>query len=520
MPSRRARIHATQAAVGPTLLALLALCPGALAGEATSSQDSTPDPVPEDQDAITISAGSDQAFVEVTAARREYYVHEPIRLQLRFGFERRFFDESMIQLFHKELDVPAQVLAHWTKELDGAVLLDAAPSPAASGTPLRTFALDDGIATARELEDRIVDGRRFKVLELERSYLPRRPGELVIRQPALRFAYATEFREDSLGGRVAVNRRDALVHGRPLKFLIHALPEEGRPFDFTGAVGRYTVRARAEPREVDVGESFRLTLSIEGAGNFGYFEAPRLDALADFHVYGTMTEEAEGREVVTYDLAARSAEVEGVPSIPFTYFHLDAPPGYRTVYTEAIPLVVRPLPVGPDARSTAGDGAGRAVAGINDIFDLKPTTSRASGDRAGPSRLGTATALLGPWLLALGLVALRRARSSGRTDPEGTRALAAAGAFAARVDDEDSDVSAMLAEYLAARLRCSAAAVIGHDLARRLAGAGISDELATRAAALLEHLVHARFGGAPHDDAAAAAGELVDALETGFRGAR
>jgi hypothetical protein len=161
------------------------------------------------------------------------------------------------------------------------------------------------------------------------------------------------------------------------------------------------------------------------------------------------------------------------------------------------------------------------VAGINDIFDLKPAGSRPreSVPRAA-SRFGAAAVLLAPWLLALGLVAFRRARASGRSDPERARARGAAEVFAARAGEADSDVSAVLAEYLAARLGCTAAAVIAPDLARRLTAAGVSDELATRAAALLEHLVHARYGGAPHDDAAAAAGELVDDLETVFRGAR
>jgi hypothetical protein len=54
-----------------------------------------------------------------------------------------------------------------------------------------------------------------------------------------------------------------------------------------------------------------------------------------------------------------------------------------------------------------------------------------------------------------------------------------------------------LADYLAERLGCDSASVIGPDLPERLTGAGVPGDLARRADRIVETLVAARYGGSP-----------------------
>ncbi len=103
-------------------------------------------------------------------------------------------------------------------------------------------------------------------------------------------------------------------------------------------------------------------------------------------------------------------------------------------------------------------------------------------------------------------------------DPATVRARNAATAFRAAAG---SGLANALAEYLAARLHCPAAAVIAPDLRERLVTATVPDELATRAATLLESLVAARYGGnAPSAEDAQSAAALVDELEAVLRSGR
>ena len=74
--------------------------------------------------------------------------------------------------------------------------------------------------------------------------------------------------------------------------------------------------------------------------------------------------------------------------------------------------------------------------------------------------------------------------------------------------------------YLAARLSCPPAAVIGPGLAARLVRAGVPKECASRTAGLMEDAVGARYGGDAGESAGwAAAVGLVRELEASFRAA-
>jgi hypothetical protein len=425
----------------------------------------------------TFASAQERAFLETETPRTTYFVHEPFRLRLRIGLDREFFATSAVQMFSRELDVPVQVQAPWLDGLENTVLR----KDQARAGPRRSLALNDDVVEADRSQDQVRGGRTYTVLEIERTYVPTDPGELAISAPQLRFAHATRFKEDFVHGRMALDRRDALVVGRPLTLRILELPQEGRPPDFTGAVGRrFSVRAEAAPPTVEAGAVLQLVLRIEGDGNLEFFEPPRLEGLAGrFHVYGVIDDKNATQRTITYDVAPLHAAVTEVPAIPLTYFDPQEPAAYRTVKTSPIPLTVRgaagPAEPSPPAEAPSGVPL-EAVAAI---------------------------------LLASAVAILLWRRARRRDSP----APGPAAAFRARVG---TDVAEALTEYLAARLRCPPAAVITPDLPARLAAAGVSASLAARTATLLEVLVAARYGGTASADRSEDARTLVEELESSF----
>jgi hypothetical protein len=423
------------------------------------------------------ASGEERAYLETETPRATYFVHEPFRLKLRIGLDREFFETNVVQMFSRELDVPVQVEAPWLDELEGMVRRH---DPAPIGRRL-SLALNDNVVEADRRDDRLRDNRPYTVLEITRTYVPAEPGDLVIPAPQLRFAHATRFKEDFVHGRMALDRRDALVVGRPLTLRILELPKEGRPPGFTGAVGRFSVHAEAAPRTVEAGAVFALVLRIEGEGNLEFFDPPRLDGLAGrFHVYGMIDAKTATQRTITYDVAPLHAAVTKVPAIPFPYFDPQAPAAYRTVETAPIPLTVK-----------------------------------GAGGRAEPSPPVDAprspALLIGALALAAALATLLWLRARRRSAP----APAPAATFRDRVG---TDVAAAFTEYLAARLQCPLAAVIAPDLEARLTAAGVPGVLAERAAMLIEDLVAARYGGTASDDRTeASARALVEELEASFQ---
>jgi hypothetical protein len=461
-------------------------------------------------------AAEDYAFLEMATQRDTFFVQELIRVELRIGVDARFFAENAIQLFHRRLDVPVQLEASWLDDLPGAIVIDSDAGDDAGGARL-TFALNDKVASARRIEDRLKEGRTFTMLQIDKSFLPLRPGKLEIPEPKLRFAFATRFTEDLVSGRVPEDRRDAVLSGEGLMLRIKPLPEEGRPLEFTGAVGRFSIDAEADPLDLEVGESLKLALRIEGEGNLQYFDPPRLDRLEGFHIYGSIDQKAALQRTVTFDLAPLTEEVQEVPPIGFAYFDTNPPARYRTIKTRSIPLKVRLLPEGARLEFLPGE-ARRFVPGENDIFDIKPVAALSRGKKKRSLSLAlVAMVLLAPWLLALGLSLWLRARERDRTDPDGKRARGAAAAFRARIAQPDAVLADAFSEYLAARMRSSASAMITPDLVSRLTAAGVPAELAARAATLLNGLVAERYGSSVPAGGKETLEELVLVLEESFR---
>ncbi|NOT31623.1 MAG: hypothetical protein HOP15_14345 [Planctomycetes bacterium] len=244
-----------------------------------------------------------------------------------------------MQLFQRELDVPAQLHAPWLTALEGTLAL--AEVESAGG--LRV-ALDEEVVLARALGEERRGTRDYRVFELARRFVPTRTGELALAAPLMRFAHATHFVDDFAEGRRALDRRDVLVRGRDARLTVRALPEQGRPAEFTGAVGRFTLRAEAEPRDLAAGTSLVLTVVIEADGPLGDLsevEPPRLHDLAGFHERGSLVERAPGRLCVRYDLVPAGPAVRAVPPVLFAFFDITPPAGYRTLASEPIPITVR-----------------------------------------------------------------------------------------------------------------------------------------------------------------------------------
>lgn len=279
--------------------------------------------------------GEGLAFLEVESPRAERYAGERVRVTVRLGFEEGFLAGNLVPLFRRELDVPAQVQA------EGLVPL--APPPDA---PTRTLAFNGDVVPAAVAAARERDGRRFAVFELTAEPA----GSAGLGTPRLRFAYTSRFEEDPFRGRVPVDRLDAYVTGDAPALAAGELPAEGRPPDFSGAVGSFTVTATAAPRDLVLGGTLRLTLAVEGRGELDGVMAPRLDGGRDFDLLGVLDGEvAEGRRTFVYDLAPRREGSPRVPGIAFTFFDPDAG-AYRTETTAPVTVLVR-----PGARPPASD---------------------------------------------------------------------------------------------------------------------------------------------------------------------
>lgn len=125
--------------------------------------------------------------------------------------------------------------------------------------------------------------------------------------------------------------------------VIRELPEEGRPPDFSGAVGRFRMRLEASPVEVMPQDIVELRLTLAGTGFLGD-ALPALPVLepALFKTYPATVKRDEGaaRLTITQSVIPLSTNAFEIGSARFSFF--DAAAGaYTNALTAPVKLVFR-----------------------------------------------------------------------------------------------------------------------------------------------------------------------------------
>lgn len=128
-----------------------------------------------------------------------------------------------------------------------------------------------------------LNGINYYVAEFARTYIfPQRSGSLSIDPAELdvvirkRSSHKPQnIFEQFFGG----GYEDLVVNvkSKPLKLEVKALPEEGKPENFPGTVGRFTYKAEIDKEKVKVNEGINLKLTFQGNGNIKLAEISNLN---------------------------------------------------------------------------------------------------------------------------------------------------------------------------------------------------------------------------------------------------
>ena len=149
----------------------------------------------------------------------------------------------------------------------------------------------------------------------------------------------------------------SISRSQPVTLNVRPLPTQGRPANFTGLVGQFSIDASAQPTQVSVGDPIDLRVRITGPEPLDRLLAP--DLARDPAFAGPFRLSADGLRLDssqnsgsrTYSttLRATSDRVTRVPPVELAYFDTRAGE-YRVARSQPIPLTVRPT-----RQVTAGD---------------------------------------------------------------------------------------------------------------------------------------------------------------------
>ena len=206
------------------------------------------------------------------------------------------------------------------------------------------------------LYDEVVNGRRYRVAEIKKVALfAQGPGtkeldpmivdcEVQLRRERGRRDIFDSFFDDPFFSSKTERRS---IRSNKLTIEVRSLPENGKPVDFSGAVGDYSISANTDNRAVKTNEAVTLTVKIAGTGNINILPQPKVDFPSDFEVYDPKIStninrkgaQIRGSKTFEFVLIPRFPGNQTLKPISFSFFDLKSQ-GYRTASTDAIEISV------------------------------------------------------------------------------------------------------------------------------------------------------------------------------------
>jgi hypothetical protein len=399
--------------------------------------------------------GQELLVLEIQPSSERVVEGEPFSVELLFGWEVGINNPADVQL-----------ALPWWNNLPGVLEIQ----PEQRGLQTRTFEVPINRTDKGEVEEvaaRESGGRRFRLFRARRTYLPTRSGTLEFPTSFLAFTQLIERGRAGFFESTPDKTQQYFTSFKAFHVEVVPLPEEGRPFDFTGAVGVFQARAEVDRRDVDQGDSIKLTVEWSGRGNLEFFDVPdiaRREEFKGFRVYGVTERKASSFRVAVYDLAPIDSTVAEIPPVPLPYY--DSEQGaYASVATAPIPIRVREL-ASHETLAPAAEG----FRGERDVRDIAVAAlADPDAERSGPGTGATAAALA---LVPLSWLCLRSwVRRRGAPDAPAERARRKARKHLSRRlrgAERAQDQLDAVHSFLAARSREGEQAWVGRDLREAL----------------------------------------------------
>ena len=429
--------------------------------------------------------GSRVLVLEMQSVPDRVYEGEPYTLEFTLGWASSLSVDGMV------LQVP------WYGRQDGVI-----PLAKANSGNMVDFPIGPGRNRSAAMEDfgrRRRDGDEYRLFSFKRRFVGTRPGTIEFPRTVL------QVNERRLRDRFGRTRVEPYYQVIP-KFSIEVVPvpEEGRPVDWSGAIGDVEVDRDVRRRDIDAGDSLKFELSYSGEGNLEFFDPPDLSRVAgfdNFRVLGVEDQTQPYLRIIEYDLVPLSADVTEIPPVPLSVFDTESGT-FNVIESDPVEIRVR-----------AGEaGAEDPFEGLEDVDEeVVPEALRdiAARPRTDDERLplGPAPGTTAMTLFAsiIGWVSLRR-YVRRRGDPNSVVARRRRGALgrlkrdlgSSRASTDPRLRALALERFLSARTNTEPEAWIGRSEFDASDGFVASEELQEEFLSLRSELDRPVFAGDAH----------------------
>lgn len=298
-------------------------------------QQATPAPSPPTQTSVPVDK---VAFAELIMPDGEIYVGQLVPVEIRLFFDQRFrFEVQQMPTF--------------------------------SGEGFTAERLSEPVERTQ-----MIDGVPYQVVSFHSAVTAVKTGVLQI--PAVQMVvqvvvpsqrgggsmFDSFFGGDPFGGMFG-ETRELNLGTKPVEVTVRALPTEGKPAGFAGAIGQFELEQGVSPTRGKVGEPLKLSLTLRGQGNFNRIMVPELMETDGWRIYpgGDQFEASDtvgfgGTKTFTVTVMPL-VETDRTPRAEFSYFD---PVGgkYVTLQTQSDVVAIEGGAVAAAPAGGAASGSG------------------------------------------------------------------------------------------------------------------------------------------------------------------
>ena len=233
-------------------------------------------------------------------------------------------------------------------------------------------------------------GENYRYVVLKKTVLyPQKTGKLGIEPLTLDVSVEVPSKRRDVFGRLMMTTTNRTVTAGKRTIDVKPLPSNGKPNDFSGAVGSFEFNITSNKNTLKATEAFDLKLEISGKGNLKLFKLPKPNLPSALEVY-----EPEHSEKVSTGLSGMRGSISDaytivpnaqgrypIPTVSFSYFDLNTET-YKTLTSNELVVSVTEGPGLNSNENTASEEVQKTnVTTLSKQFssfksngDLKPIT--------------------------------------------------------------------------------------------------------------------------------------------------
>ena len=268
----------------------------------------------EAQPAQIIEPTKEQLFMTAEVSDRQLYVNQPLTITYRIYIDARFGIAGL-----EKVDEP-RYANFWSQQLLEKVQISEVNR---NGRPFRCITLKQILLYPQQVGEQQIDPFSCS---------------LVLQLPSNQV--------DFFGNRSYITSTRTL-QTTATKIKVLPLPEEGKPANFSGAVGHYSLSMNFPTRSLNAGETAEGEVVIAGKGNFKLFDMPKLTFPPALEVYAPKEKEhltnsasgINGDITHTYTIVPQYKGKFPVPALNFSFFNPDTQQ-YETLSSENMTIEV------------------------------------------------------------------------------------------------------------------------------------------------------------------------------------